>query len=395
MSMINIPEDVANVMRRLEDSGFEAYAVGGCVRDSLLGLEPYDWDVTTSAAPEQTMAVFGEKSIPTGLQYGTVSVKSGEHIVEVTTFRTDGVYTDNRRPDSIGYASSLPEDLSRRDFTVNAIAYSLSGEIIDPFNGRHDLGYRLIRAVGKPRDRFEEDALRMFRCLRIAAKLGFSIHPNTFSAIYEKAHLAAFLSAERIKDELKKFLVCPNTYMITCVFESGLMSSFGVGNQCPDFENLCELPAEGYSRLCGMCYLLEKEHVISSVRAFLEDLHFDRHSIKMAEEVCALLKSGLTGEMKEWKKLLAAHGQEVCVNAAIVAKALEEYDFGPVLREIIESGECWSAKSLAINGNDLVSIGYEGRAIGEELEKLLMYVIEYPSENTKERLIELALEHRK
>lgn len=395
MSMINIPEDVANVMRRLEDSGFEAYAVGGCVRDSLLGLEPYDWDVTTSAAPEQTMAVFGERAIPTGLQYGTVSVKSGEHIVEVTTFRTDGVYTDNRRPDSIGYASSLPEDLSRRDFTVNAIAYSLSGEIIDPFNGCHDLGYRLIRAVGKPRDRFEEDALRMFRCLRIAAKLGFSIHPNTFSAIYEKAHLAAFLSAERIKDELKKFLVCPNTYMITCVFESGLMSSFGVGNQCPDFENLCELPAEGYSRLCGMCYLLEKEHVISSVRAFLEDLRFDRHSIKMAEEVCALLKSGLPGEMKEWKKLLAAHGQEVCVNAAIVAKAIEKYDFGPVLREIIESGECWSAKSLAINGNDLVSIGYEGRAIGEELEKLLMYVIECPSENTKERLIELALEHRK
>jgi len=185
MSIINVPEAVADVIRRLEDAGYEAYAVGGCVRDCLLGLEPYDWDVTTSAAPESTMAVFGEDAIPTGLQYGTVSVKSKDYIVEVTTFRTDGVYTDNRRPDSIGYASSLPEDLSRRDFTINAIAYSLSGELIDPFNGQRDLNNRLIRAVGTARSRFEEDALRMFRGLRIAARLGFSIHPYTFSAIYE------------------------------------------------------------------------------------------------------------------------------------------------------------------------------------------------------------------
>lgn len=393
MSIINIPEAVADVIRRLEDAGYEAYAVGGCVRDCLLGLEPHDWDVTTSAAPEATMAVFGDKAIPTGLQYGTVSVKSRDYIVEVTTFRTDGVYTDNRRPDSIGYASSLPEDLSRRDFTINAIAYSLSGELIDPFNGQRDINNHLIRAVGVARDRFEEDALRMFRGLRIAARLGFSIHPNTFSAIYEKAHLAAFLSAERIKDELQKFLRCPNTYMITCVFESGLMASFGIGSQCPDLEEISELPVDGCSRLCAMCYALEKECVIRSTKGFLEDLHFDRNSIKMAEAVCKILHEGLPHEMKEWKHLLASYGQDVCVNAALVAKALDNYDFGPVLREIIESGECWSTKSLAINGNDLLDLGWSGKALGLELEKLLLYVIEYPGENTRERLMELAAKH--
>jgi len=201
------------------------------------------------------------------------------------------------------------------------------------------------------------------------------------------------LSAERIKDELQKFLLCPNTYMITCVFESGLMSSFGIGSQCPDLEEIGELPVEGHSRLCAMCYALEKENVIRSARSFLEDLHFDRHSIKMAETVCNVLRNGLPAEMKAWKHLLASHGQDVCVNATLVAKALDNYDFGPILREIIESGECWSTKSLAINGNDLKELGWSGKALGQELEALLMYVIEYPNENTRERLMELAAKH--
>ncbi len=390
MSIINIPEPVEKVILKLEQAGFEAYAVGGCVRDSILGLNPHDWDVTTSASPDKTMAVFGEDAIPTGLQFGTVSVKSDDFIVEVTTFRTDGVYTDNRRPDSIGYASSLPEDLSRRDYTVNAIAYSLSGEIIDPFNGMRDLKYKLIRAVGDPRDRYEEDALRMFRGLRIAARLGFSIHPNTFSAIYEKAHLAAFLSAERIRDELKKFLQYSNTYMITCIFESGLMKSFGIGNICPDFEILCELPADDYSRLCGMCYLLETENVISSTTGFLEDLHFDRHSIKMAESVVEVLRAGMPDDMKSWKLLLASYGQDVCITAALVANVIDNFDFAAILRQVIESGECWSTKSLAIDGNDLIGLGYSGKSIGLELEKLLMYVIENPKENDLNKLLEIA-----
>ncbi len=390
MSIINIPKPVEKVIVMLEQAGYEAYAVGGCVRDCLLGMEPHDWDVTTSAAPDRTMAVFGDDAIPTGLQFGTVSVKSDDYIVEVTTFRTDGVYTDNRRPDSIGYASSLPEDLSRRDYTVNAIAYSLSGEIIDPFNGLRDLRNKLIRAVGNPRERYEEDALRMFRGLRIAARLGFSIHPNTFSAIYEKAHLAAFLSAERIRDELKKFLVCPNTYMITCIFESGLMKSFGIGNSCPDFEILCELPPDGYSRLCAMCYLLEKENVIPSTKSFLEDLRFDRHSIKMAEAVTSLLISGLPNDMIKWKHLLASHGQDACINAALVANTVDNFDFASVLRQVIESGECWSTKSLAIDGNDLIALGYKGKSIGDELEKLLIYVIECPEENIASTLLNVA-----
>lgn len=389
MSLIRIPEEIINVVTRLEDAGHEAYLVGGCVRDCLLGREPADWDITTSAHPEATMAIFGDSAIPTGLKYGTVSVKSGSMIVEVTTYRTDGDYTDNRRPATIGFASTLAEDLSRRDFTVNAIACSVSGEIFDPFNGQLDLHHRIIRCVGTPRERFEEDALRMFRALRIAGKLGFTIHPNTFSAIYEKAHLAAFLSAERIKDEISKFLLSDDPYMLSCVFESGLMNSFGTGEVSLELEPLATLPPEGYSRLAAMCYALEKEDIISA-KSFLEDLRFDNHSIKMATAVCALLHEGLPASMVEWKRLLSTHGDKVCLTAALVAKAMENYDFGAVLRDVISGGECWSTRSLAVNGNDLKAIGYSGRELGAELEKLLLYVIEHPAENNKETLLAIA-----
>lgn len=391
MSEIRIPEEINEIIHTIEDAGYEAFVVGGCVRDSLLGREPADWDITTSAHPETTMEIFGERAIPTGLKYGTVSVKTATGVVEVTTYRTDGDYTDNRRPASIGYADSLSEDLSRRDFTVNAIAYSPLGVIMDPFKGQLDLRNRIIRCVGTPRDRFDEDALRMFRCLRIAAKLGFTIHPNTFSAIYEKAHLAAFLSAERIKDELCKFLECDNSYMLSCVFESGLMNSFGTGEVSVDFEPLEKLPLDGRSRLAAMCHALEKEGAIVT-KHFLEDLRFDTHSIKLCSAVCQLLAEGLPDDIIGWKKLLSVHGDTVCVTAALVAQAMDGYHFSTILRGIIESDECWSAKSMAINGHDLISIGYSGKAIGEELEKLLMYVIENPGENEHEILLAIAKE---
>lgn len=389
MSEIRIPQEISEIIARLEDAGYEAYVVGGCVRDSLLGREPADWDITTSAHPETTLELFGERAIPTGLKYGTVSVKCSDGVVEVTTFRTDGDYTDNRRPASIGYADTLSEDLSRRDFTVNAIAYSPAGEIMDPFKGQLDLRHRIIRCVGLPRDRFEEDALRMFRCLRIAAKLGFTIHPNTFSAIYEKAHLAAFLSAERIKDELSKFLECDNTYMLSCVFESGLMSSFGTGEVSVDFEPLAKLPVEGRCRLAAMCRALEKAGAIDT-RRFLEDLRFDTNSVRLCTTICALLEEGLPTDMVGWKKLLSIHGDKLCLSAALVANALDDYDFSAILRGVIESGECWSSKSLAVNGHDLIGLGYSGKALGSELERLLMYVIEHPRENDRDTLLSIA-----
>ena len=389
MNEIIIPKEIVEIIHTLENAGFEAFIVGGCVRDSLLGREPDDWDITTSAHPDDTMDIFGDRAIPTGLKYGTVSVRTDMGIVEVTTYRTDGDYTDNRRPASIGYADSLGEDLSRRDFTVNAIAYSPAGEIIDPFSGQLDLYRRIIRCVGTPRDRFDEDALRMFRCLRIAAKLGFTIHPNTFSAIYEKAHLAAFLSAERIKDELCKFLECDNSYMLSCVFESGLMNSFGTGEVSVDFEPLEKLPVQGRCRLAAMCRALEKAGAINTKR-FLEDLRFDTGSIRLCTTVCQLLENGLPSDMVGWKQLLSVHGDKVCLTAALVAKAMDGYDFDAILRSVIESGECWSAKSLAVNGHDLLALGYSGKAVGSQLEKLLMHVIEHPDENEKERLLELA-----
>ncbi|MBO5976084.1 MAG: hypothetical protein J6P94_02750 [Oscillospiraceae bacterium] len=180
--------------------------------------------------------------------------------------------------------------------------------------------------------------------------------------------------------------------MITCIFESGLMRSFGIGNICPDFENLCELPVDGYSRLCAMCYLLETENVISSTKGFLEDLHFDRHSIKMAESVVEVLRAGLPDDMKGWKHILYSFGQDVCITAALVANIVDNFDFSAILRQVIESGECWSTKGLAIDGNDLVKLGYAGKSIGLELEKLLMYVIENPNENNCDKLLKIAKE---
>lgn len=392
MIKINVPEEIREIISCLENAGHEAYLVGGCVRDSLLGCEPADWDITTSAHPEETMAIFGSRALPTGLKYGTVSVKTPGGCVEVTTYRTDGDYTDNRRPATVGYADTLEEDLSRRDFTINAMAYSISGEIIDPFGGQRDLSSHLIRCVGIARERFEEDALRMFRCLRFAARLGFAIHPDTFSAIYEKAHLAAFLSAERINDELVKLLSCRGSYLLSSVFESGLMSSFGIGEPSVDFQSLDSLPAGGFLRLAAMCHILEKSGVIAA-KGFLEDLRFDTLSIKKCSTVCRMLSQGLPDDDIGWKTLLSRSGSELCLSAAQIAGAEDGYGCIGVLERVLASGECWSMHQLAVNGHALSALGFSGKKLGAELEQLLGHVIRHPEDNDPDTLLHLAMSH--
>lgn len=392
MIKINVPEEIKEIVSSLENAGHEAYLVGGCVRDSLLGCEPADWDITTSAHPEETMAIFASRAIPTGLKYGTVSVKTSNGYVEVTTYRTDGDYTDNRRPATVGYADTLEEDLSRRDFTINAMAYSISGEIIDPFGGQRDLYRRLIRCVGVARERFEEDALRMFRCLRFAARLGFAIHPDTFSAIYEKAHLAAFLSAERINDELVKLLSCRGSYLLSSVFESGLMSSFGIGEPKLDFQSIDSLPTGGFLRLADMCYILEKSGV-TAAKGFLEDLRFDNLSIKKCSAVCRLLSLGLPNDDIGWKTLLSRSGRELCLAAAQIARVEDGYVCIDSLHDVLASGECWSVHQLAVNGHALSVLGFSGKKLGDELENLLHHVILHPDDNDPDTLLRLAQSH--
>ena len=210
MTTIKLDPGAALLLDALHGAGHAAYAVGGCVRDSLLGLDPHDWDLCTSARPEQVMALFGEeKCIPTGLQHGTVTVKQGGRLYETTTFRTEGAYSDGRHPDAVCFVPDVREDLARRDFTINAMAYSAEKGLIDPFGGRDDLAAHLVRAVGEPERRFEEDALRILRLYRFAARFGFAIDPATGAAARALGPHLDCVSAERIQEELLKLLAAP------------------------------------------------------------------------------------------------------------------------------------------------------------------------------------------
>ena len=210
MTTIKLDPGAALLLDALHGAGHAAYAVGGCVRDSLLGLDPHDWDLCTSACPEQVMALFGEeKCIPTGLQHGTVTVKQGGRLYETTTFRTEGAYSDGRHPDAVCFVPDVREDLARRDFTINAMAYSAEEGLIDPFGGRDDLAAHLVRAVGEPERRFEEDALRILRLYRFAARFGFAIDPATGAAARALGPHLDCISAERIQEELLKLLAAP------------------------------------------------------------------------------------------------------------------------------------------------------------------------------------------
>ena len=210
MTTIKLDPGAALLLDALHGTGHAAYAVGGCVRDSLLGLDPHDWDLCTSARPEQVMALFGEeKCIPTGLQHGTVTVKQGGRLYETTTFRTEGAYSDGRHPDAVCFVPDVWEDLARRDFTINAMAYSAEEGLIDPFGGRDDLAAHLVRAVGEPERRFEEDALRILRLYRFAARFGFAIDPATGAAARALGPHLDCVSAERIQEELLKLLAAP------------------------------------------------------------------------------------------------------------------------------------------------------------------------------------------
>ena len=210
MTTIKLDPGAALLLDALHGAGHAAYAVGGCVRDSLLGLAPHDWDLCTSARPEQVMALFGEeKCIPTGLQHGTVTVKQGGRLYETTTFRTEGAYSDGRHPDAVCFVPDVREDLARRDFTINAMAYSAEEGLIDPFGGRDDLAAHLVRAVGEPERRFEEDALRILRLYRVAARFGFAIDPATGAAARALGPHLDCVSAERIQEELLKLLAAP------------------------------------------------------------------------------------------------------------------------------------------------------------------------------------------
>ena len=368
------PKYVLNILCALDSAGHRAVLAGGCVRDSLLGRRPSDWDIASSASPEEVLALF-PRCVPTGIKHGTVTVLSGGGSVEVTAFRAEGGYSDHRRPDSVSFGCPLEADLARRDLTVNAMAMDAAGEITDPFGGRDDLRRRLLRCVGEPERRFDEDALRMLRTVRFSAQLGFEIEPRTLEAIRALAHLASGLSAERVRDELLKTLRSSAPGLVWQLVDLGLLGAcLAPGDASAPREALDVLPI--YARLAHFCRGLELGGYIMSTDRFLAALRFDGETLRRTASAVEVLKSG----SRDWKRLLRGHG---------VAAVLAAHPKNRALRAVLRSGECWELSSLAIGGRELAALGYSGPELGRELRRLLDHVIDYPADNRADILCKL------
>lgn len=372
--MIAPPKYVLNILCALDSAGHRAVLAGGCVRDSLLGRRPSDWDIASSASPEEVLALF-PRCVPTGIKHGTVTVLSGGGSVEVTAFRAEGGYSDHRRPDSVSFGCPLEADLARRDLTVNAMAMDAAGEITDPFGGRDDLRRRLLRCVGEPERRFDEDALRMLRTVRFSAQLGFEIEPRTLEAIRALAHLASGLSAERVRDELLKTLRSPAPGLVWQLVDLGLLDAcLAPGDASAPREALDVLPI--YARLAHFCRDLELGGYIMSTDRFLAALRFDGETLRRTASAVEVLKSG----SRDWKRLLRGHGE---------AAVLAAHPKNRALRAVLRSGECWELSSLAIGGRELAALGYSGPELGRELRRLLDHVIDCPADNRADILCKL------
>ena len=388
---IRMDEGAAELLDTLHRAGYAAYVVGGCVRDSLLGLTPHDWDLCTSALPQQGMELFGEeKCIPTGLQHGTVTVKQGGGLYEITTFRTEGTYTDGRHPDEVHFVPDVREDLARRDFTINAMAYNAKEGLVDPFGGQADLQIGILRAVGVPHQRFTEDALRILRLYRFAARFGFSIDPPTAQAAQELcAHLDC-VSVERIEEELAKLLSAPAPaayldekilgVVLPELSPEALAAAKPVVDACPAGEQA--LPV----RLAALLLSLGEDGTRRTLRRL-------RCSNACIEETAVLVREVVPGVPVSLniyaRKLLGKYNLCTVQRLAALGTALQperSADFA-ALSELAErldaDGVCCRVSQLAVNGRDLMAAGVPaGPGIRKVLEALLDGVIreEYPNE---------------
>lgn len=433
-----IPEPVQDILRRLERAKYEAWCVGGAVRDALLGLEPGDWDVTTSAPPEAVLSLFAPNALPTGLRHGTVTVGGGKG-VEVTTFRRDGDYLDNRHPDHVEFTGSLREDLARRDFTVNAIALNLRGEIADPFGGRADLAARVLRAVGDPEQRFREDALRILRGLRFASKLGFAIEPDTSGAIRQCAPLLKNIAPERIQAELTGILCGAHVLEILLdypdvlgVFLPEILPCVGFDQRsvyhCHDvWSHTAHAVAAALPDPILRCAMLL--HDLGKPETFTLDEegrgHFYGHwrrSVPLAEAVLDRLRmdnrskktiltlverhdAPLPLSEKSVRRALARYGEPTLRLLLSVKRAdnlaqAEPYrdrqklidQWEDLLNLVLQSGDCFSLSRLAVKGGDLTALGLKGPAVGEALRELLEQVMDEKLPNDRGLLLEYVKE---
>lgn len=403
MTTIKLDPGAALLLDALHGAGHAAYAVGGCVRDSLLGLAPHDWDLCTSARPEQVMALFGEeKCIPTGLQHGTVTVKQGGRLYETTTFRTEGAYSDGRHPDAVCFVPDVREDLARRDFTINAMAYSAEEGLIDPFGGRDDLAAHLVRAVGEPERRFEEDALRILRLYRFAARFGFAIDPATGAAARALGPHLDCVSAERIQEELLKLLAAPRpgSYLEPAVL-AVILPELEPEKQPEQFAELCrtidriEPTAENVpARLAALlCPLGE-----AGARKALRKL---KCSNALTDEVTALERetpgTPNTTLTVQAKRLLGRYELPTIqrLTALCSARHPEQTEAFAALRaeaeQLTAENACCRVSQLAVNGRDLMAAGVRpGPGLRQVLNALLEAVITGQTPNEKDALLAAA-----
>lgn len=380
--MLFIPPEIQFIIDTLNKNGFEAYLVGGCVRDMLMDIPPHDYDITTSAPPEAILTLF-EKTVPTGIKHGTVTVINGGIAAEVTTYRADGDYTDHRRPKSVTFVKSLKEDLARRDFTVNAIAYNKTKGVKDFFGGIKDINNKILRAVGEPKKRFREDALRILRLFRFASVLEFTPEKETLNAALKCAPLLESISAERISSELRKAINSKKPAALKPLTDIRGLEFIGI--KAPDYSKIIPLQGEGLA-LFGFLYS-STDNLISA----LEFLKPSNKEKKLYQNILTLLSLPLPQSKEEIKEMLFK------TDPCSVEKYLyfKNSYFGTdtqnafnMLSEITENGEPYRISDLKIGGKNLINMGVSGEKIGETLEYLRGLVVINPEQNRKSILLQ-------
>lgn len=422
---IFIPKEVSFLIDTIYENGYEAFMVGGCVRDSILNLTPNDYDITTSATPKEIMNIFKDyKIIDTGIKHGTVSIILNNNIYEITTYRIEGEYENNRRPKNVEFTSNIEEDLKRRDFTINAMAYNEQFGIVDKFNGLEDLQKRIIKTVGNPDERFEEDGLRMIRAIRFSSKLGFSIDENTLKSIYKNAYIIKNISIERINDEFTKTLVSNNPQNIILLYKTKILENLGIhcnlnGYYYKELEKDINILKSCDNNLLDRLIMLEylisnkilkyidkhekykyycenikKVNIINNLRYSNKVINYCNdimeYMIKDIEKIDNIVIKRYLNNIG-YEKLNKVFKLKLIYNVFLDNKNKAEFFRQCIIKlnEIENSKECYKISDLDINGKILKDLGYKGKDIGEKLNFLLDEVIKNPLLNKKDILINL------
>ena len=381
---MKLPENVKYILNELYKNGYEGYIVGGCVRDHLMGKEPHDYDITTSALPEEVKEIFPH-TVDTGIQHGTVTVIIDKTGYEITTYRIDGEYKDNRHPEEVIFTDRLSGDLSRRDFTINAIAYNDVKGYVDLFGGIEDIKRRVIRGVGEPAKRFQEDALRMMRAVRFSAQLDFAIEENTLNALKENADLIRNISIERIREEFFKLILSDHNERLDILLNSGMTEHFlpEILDKKFDYGKINSLSRDIVVRLAYIFYGIEWVNV----KKIMKRLRTDNKSMAAVTLISKYTDYKIT-DLYSIRKLVSLVGENIkrVIEVMCAVKNCDSEMYFNMLEEI--KNDCCSLKDLELSGNDLIETGIRGKLVGEALNKALDYVMREPQKNQKDILID-------